>query len=103
MLFKKQPNLPMFKSFGCLCYVFIVSTNRDKCMPSAQSCKKGYKVLNIQTKAIIVSRNVKFVEDIFPLHNGHTIASYGPSIPHDLDDLDLVIPIGQHVHQKEDL
>lgn len=36
--------------------------------------------------------NAKLVEDIFPFHNVHTIAYHGPSIPHDLDDSNLVIP-----------
>lgn len=32
---------------------------------------KGYKVLNLSTNEIIVSRHVKFVETVFPLHNNH--------------------------------
>lgn len=58
---------------------------------------KGYKVLNIKTNDIFVLGNVKFVEDIFPLHNGHLMNTYGSSIMHVCDDSD---PHTQIPHQE---
>lgn len=38
MLFKQQPNLSTLKSFGSLCYVTTISTNKDKFMSKDEPC-----------------------------------------------------------------
>ncbi|KAL4575563.1 hypothetical protein LXL04_022410 [Taraxacum kok-saghyz] len=76
-LFKQKPIYSNLKAFGCLCYVVTSAVNRDKFMPISKSCvfigypfrQKGYKVLDLDTKVISVSRDVKFTEDVFPLQN----------------------------------
>lgn len=76
VLFKKKVNLNDMKSFGCLCFVSTLSVNRDKFMPRSKVCifvgypfgQKGYKVLDLETRIISISRDVKFIEHVFPLH-----------------------------------
>lgn len=74
-MFNHKPHLEYLRSFGCLCHVSTSSVGRDKIMPRSTSCvflgyqigKKGYKCLDIQTKEILISRDVKFFENIYPL------------------------------------
>ena len=60
--------------FGCLCYSSTISTQRDKFQPRSQACvllgyplaTKGYKLLNLTSRKIFISRDVIFHESIFP-------------------------------------
>jgi len=69
-----RPYLSILKPFGCLCFISTLSRNRDKLGPRALPGiflgypfgKKGYKVLLLQNNQISISRNIKFVEDVFP-------------------------------------
>lgn len=77
VLHNEQSSLERLKSFGCLCYVSSLTRGRDKFMPRANPCifvgypsgQKAYKVLDLITKSISVSRDIKFFETIFPLHS----------------------------------
>lgn len=72
--FHKPPTYDHLKVFGCLCYVSSIAHNKPKFAPGASHCvflrypfnTKGYKVLNLSTKTISVSRDVVFEEKIFP-------------------------------------
>ncbi|XP_019261987.1 PREDICTED: uncharacterized protein LOC109239848 [Nicotiana attenuata] len=74
ILFSEPRSYHFLKSFGCLCYVSTLSHNRSKFEPREKACvflgyptgQKGYKVLDVETKKVFVSRDVKFCEDIFP-------------------------------------
>ena len=75
-LFGTIPSLDHLKTFGCLCYVYTSKVKRSKLAPRASPCvfigysntQKGYKVFNLTTKQITITRNVKFHETHFPYH-----------------------------------
>lgn len=74
ILYQSVPEYDQLRVFGCLCYATIVPQPPDKFAPRSVKgvflgypyAKKGYKVLNLDTKQIFVSRDVRFVETIFP-------------------------------------
>ncbi|KAL2905680.1 Retrovirus-related Pol polyprotein from transposon RE1 [Bienertia sinuspersici] len=75
-LYNQQPNLDRLKAFGCLCFVTTPKVHRHKFSPRAEPHvfvgyspgQKGYKVLNLNTLKIQVSRDVVFHEQHFPFH-----------------------------------
>ena len=67
-IFGKNPNYDNLKDYGCLCFVSNSKRERHKFLQRAQKCifigystnQKGYKVYNVQTKTISVSKDVTF-------------------------------------------
>jgi len=74
ILFNKLLAYKLLKTFGCLCYVSTLSSGRNKFKPRAKACvflgyplgQKGYKVLELDIRKILVSRDVVFREDKYP-------------------------------------
>ncbi|GKU91769.1 hypothetical protein SLEP1_g5591 [Rubroshorea leprosula] len=68
--FRIKPTIRHLKVFGCICYMHIPDAKRDKLDHRAEvgifigysSQSKGYRVFNVRTGKIEVSRNVKFNE-----------------------------------------
>lgn len=74
ILTSKIPSYDQLKTFGCLCYKSTSPKSRTKFDPRAKACVfigyptgiKGYKLFDLETNSISVSRHVLFYENIFP-------------------------------------
>lgn len=77
ILFNTLPDYDSLRMFGSLCYVSVVPQSGDKF--AARSIKsvflgypyvqKGYKVLDLESKKVFISRDVRFVKNVFPFKN----------------------------------
>ncbi|XP_074336327.1 uncharacterized protein LOC141673476 [Apium graveolens] len=74
VLFSKAPLYDHLKVFGSLCYATNTQPHKDKFSNRAHKCiflgylfaQKSYKVMDLETKKVFISRDVIFCEQIFP-------------------------------------
>ncbi|CAL9022992.1 unnamed protein product, partial [Prunus brigantina] len=67
----RKPGIKHLKVFGCICYTHVPSSLRQKFDDKSRkgvfmgygSCEKGYRVYDLQSKKIVLSRSVIFNED----------------------------------------
>ncbi|CAN0874921.1 Retrovirus-related Pol polyprotein from transposon RE1 [Linum grandiflorum] len=79
-IYHTAPDLKTLRVFGCLTYASTLAHNRTKFQPRARQSVllglppniKGYKLLDINTKQIFISRDVVFYENIFPFKHTYT-------------------------------
>lgn len=83
LLYNKSPDYTSLRIFGCLCYTADVSSAADKFNPRGLKCiflgypfgKKDYRVMHLESKKCYTSRDVIFVENVFPFHTIQTDSS----------------------------
>ena len=86
----KLPDYSNFKTFGCLCYASTSPKGRHKFQDRARACVflgypsgyKGYKLMDIQSHEVFISRNVVFYETLFPFLQPSQAAEYDEFFPH---------------------
>jgi hypothetical protein len=69
----RNPSVNHLKFFGCVCYAQVPKVKRTKLEESSERCifigyssmSKGYRLYNLKTKKVIISRDVVFDENAF--------------------------------------
>ncbi|KAL6320916.1 hypothetical protein AAG906_010725 [Vitis piasezkii] len=77
ILFGTPPSYAAIHTFGCLSFAHDQKSKGDKFASRSRKCvflgypfgKKGWKLFDLDTKELFVSRDVKFFEDVFPFGN----------------------------------
>lgn len=80
LIYDKILDYNCLRVFGCLCQIADVLSPSDKFNPRGLKCvflgypfgKKGYRVMHLDTRKCYNSRDVVFVENVFPFHTIHT-------------------------------
>lgn len=96
----KAPDYSQIRTFGCLCYGLTSPKQRYKFANRSKACiflgyptgYKGYRLLDLETNNISISRNVEFHEDVFPLVRDKN-SEVLPDIFNSLDCLPSAPPI----------
>nr|GEY03687.1 hypothetical protein [Tanacetum cinerariifolium] len=74
VLFGQKPEYDHMRVFGCMAYYKNTETNGDKFEPRGKPGvflgyppgKKGYKIYDLEERKMVMTRDARFVEEIFP-------------------------------------
>ena len=74
ILYSRKPDYNLLRPFGCLSFTSTLNRDRSKLDYRADPCvfigyiqnKRGYKLYNLRTKKVFVSRDVVFQDRFFP-------------------------------------
>lgn len=106
LLFKKEASYVELKVFGCLCFSTNPRLDSDKFAPKATKCvlfgispgQKGYKLYELESVKVIVTRNVIFHEQIFPYKSAAEVVSNSTNNDSPFGDLPLhIVPFKEEV------
>jgi len=83
VLFNCKPSYEEMRVFGTLCFARNNPRTKDKFAPRSRKCvflgysfgKKGWKVCDLETREIFVSRDVVFQENIFPFATSEALSN----------------------------
>ncbi|KAL4279271.1 hypothetical protein GQ457_03G009530 [Hibiscus cannabinus] len=89
ILFKNAPNLDVLRIFGCLAYALQLPKPKTKLHARASRCVflcfpktvKGYRLFDLDTKCVFVSRNVVFSETKYPFQDNNSVLVPGLVLP----------------------
>lgn len=89
VLYNKTPDYTELKVFGCLAFSANPKVTTDKLEPRGIPCvflgyhpsQKGVRLLNMLTKTVFVSRDVKYREDIYPFNKTSQTSVYLDPLP----------------------
>ena len=93
VLHGQSPSYTHLCIFGPLCFARNLNTNGDKFASHSHWCvfmgypygQKGWKVYDLETHEIFVSRDVTFFENQFPFHHTETAPTLSISITEEAD------------------
>lgn len=102
VLYKQQPQYDHLKVFGSLCYATNLSPNKDKFTDRSLKCMflgypiglKAYGVMHPDSRKVFLSRDVIFLEDVFPFQSitsSYHITIFPTDSPFSTDDSLLIV------------
>ncbi|XP_016549476.1 uncharacterized protein LOC107849410 [Capsicum annuum] len=79
VLYRQEPDLSHLRIFGCLCFASVLP-RVDKFAPRARKAvlmgysetQKGYRLLDLENRLIFISRDITFMEHVFPFKHDST-------------------------------